>query len=160
MAWTYHYGSSASTGSSTYRCFLRTEVTSWGINNYTLKYQYGIQVTAGNFQGSLVNTSWLGNYTVPLNGTGYTGWGTATSITLNYGATKAFSANASYTGGSGTVYKTTLSYTWPAQYPTVGFYSSSGKWKNAIPYVYSGGGKPCVACLWSTNGYWKLCKSN
>lgn len=132
MAYTVHYGTEATTGNSTFRVILYTQPT-YNASNYTVQYYYEIQVTKGNFQGSVLTCSW-GNVSVTLNGTGTAYKSSVMSATVNYGAVKSFSIYAQYTGGSGTVYKSSLSYT---GYPTMKIYDGSA-WKNAIPWVYDG----------------------
>lgn len=132
MAYTAHYGSSATTGSSTFRVILYTQPT-YNASNYTIQYYYVVEVTKGNFQGSVLDASW-GSVSITLNGTGVAYTSSVYSTTVSYGAVKSFSVWAQYTGGSGTVYKSSLSYT---GYPTMRVYDGSA-WKNAIPWVYDG----------------------
>lgn len=133
MAYTAHYGSEATTGNSTFRIILYTEPT-YNTSNYTIKYYYVVEVTKGNFQGTILDASW-GSVSITLNGVGIAHTSSVYSTTVNYGSTKTFSPYATYTGGSGTTYTSRLSYT--AQQQCIKIYDGSA-WKSAIPWVYDG----------------------
>lgn len=135
MAYTVHYGTIATTGSSSFRILLYVEDPIYNTSNYTLKYYWAIQVTEGDFHGSILNSSYSGEYSITLNGTGVTATSSVITENISYGTIKNFSGWASYTGGSGTTYKSTISFT--ASPTAVKIYNGS-TWQTAIPWVYDG----------------------
>lgn len=126
-------GNIASTNNSDFNVMLGIEDIVCNASNYTIKFYYQVEVTRGNFQGSVLNCSW-GNVSVTLNGVGTAYKSSTQTVNVNYGAVKNFSIYAQYTGGSGTLYKSSINYKY---YPTMKVYDGSD-WKDAIPWVYDG----------------------
>lgn len=122
-----YYGNNAGP-SAKFRVVVQYRVTNTDpVKGYYLQRRYYIQVTTGqssNFTSSL-KVSWSstkyslstkGNYAI--QGWQNVGW-------VKYGSTVSYSANASYTGGSGTTYKSSVSGTYRVPYAlTVNFYSN------------------------------------
>lgn len=144
-------GNTPTTGNSDFKLMIEIADIVCNASNYTIKFYYQVEVTRGNFQGSTLTCSW-GNVNVTLNGTGTAYRSpTAQSVTVNYGSVHTFSAYAQYRGGSGTLYKSSISYTY---YPTMKVYDGSG-WKDAIPWVYNGSTwKHAIPLVYNGSG-WK-----
>lgn len=76
MAEGYNYGNSTGTSSSKFYVVCQINISSKEATRYYIQHKYFVQVTQGNFNGSVAHCSWSGS-TFSLNGTGYymdSGW--------------------------------------------------------------------------------------
>lgn len=97
-----------------------------GNGTYTVTFSCYISVSAGTngFGGTNVTTNWsAGTVSLAKSDTGY---GTK-AVTVSYGQTASFTANAHYTSGGGTYYESTAtdSHTWAPTY-TVEYDANKG----------------------------------
>lgn len=76
MAEGYNYGNLTGTTNSKFRVVCQINISSKEATRYYIRHKYFVEVTQGNFGGSVAHCSWSGN-TFSLNGTGYymdSGW--------------------------------------------------------------------------------------
>lgn len=99
MAEGYNYGGTDGTTNSKFYVVCQIDISSKEATRYYIRHKYFIQVTQGNFNGTVFNRSWGG--TVSVSGTGYygdSGW--INDGWYSSGQSVNLSASAGYQGSS------------------------------------------------------------
>lgn len=114
MAW---YGGGAGTSISTYRVCLDMRTSSQSETQGYIQVRRWVEVTRGNFNGTILNTSWAGQVRIYGSGT-YADSGWVNVGWKNYGSTTTQSCNASYTSYSGAWHNSSVSGVYSPSVPT------------------------------------------
>jgi uncharacterized repeat protein (TIGR02543 family) len=108
------YGTTAGPSPSYFQTRIEYSYHDLGNGYYRLQYRRWVTVTAGDFYGTNLSTSWAGNvYIYGVGDYAISGW---SSVDVRYGSSTTISASANYTGTS--YYESSASYSFVAPTPT------------------------------------------
>ena len=139
MATTTVTGNSAGTANSKFvvKLVVNTDPV-YTTSGFKLKYKVQVWVTEGNFQNTNLTLGYSGSTIVINSGPKMVHESSERETsTFAYGKNGTITTSAYYTGGSGTKYTSTVTFTTSTPPGTMKVYK--GEWKNAIPYVYYNG---------------------
>lgn len=121
------YGNLVGTANSKFRTIVQIYAEGNKKTGYTIYVRYYIQVTEGNFYGTVISNTWGSSVSVSGKGN-YAVSDLIKKGTLNYGSKYSVSGSSQYTAGSGTTHKSSASVSWTAPRPnyTVKYNANGG----------------------------------